>query len=230
MELVREAKLGASLPSAERAVAPDGERLPPLYGPLRAGTRRLLEALFDLEVPGLERLPADGPYIVAANHHNYLDGIVLCAALPRRISFLVMPRVYHATRLHPLVHRWAGSIPLNLARPDAGAIRHALGILERGGVVGIFPEGPFSVCGRLERGQPGVALLALRSGAPVVPIGIQGTYQALVGRRLYVPRRHPLRVCIGAPRAFAAARQAGHRATREEVTRRIMADIAALLS
>jgi 1-acyl-sn-glycerol-3-phosphate acyltransferase len=230
MELVREAKLGAPAPSAERAVAPDGERLPLFYGPLRAAMRRLLEGLFDLEAPGLERLPAEGAYIVAANHHNYLDGIVLGAVLPRPISFLVMPRVYHATPLHPLVHRWAGSIPLNLERPDAGAIRRALGLLERGRVVGIFPEGPFSVCGRLGRGHPGVALLALRSGAPVVPIGIQGTYQALVGRRLYVPRRHPLRVRIGAPRTFAPARQAGDKATREEVTRRIMADIAALLS
>jgi 1-acyl-sn-glycerol-3-phosphate acyltransferase len=230
MELVREAKLGAAAPSAERAVASEGERLPLFYDALRAGTRRLLESLFALEVPGLERLPADGAYIVAANHHNYLDGIILCAALPRRISFLVMPRVYRATPLHPLLHRWAGSILLNLERPDAGAIRRALGVLDRGGVVGIFPEGPFSVRGRLERGLPGVALLALRSGAPVVPIGIQGTYEALAGRRLYVPRRHPLRVRVGVPRAFAVARHAADRATREEVTRRIMADIAALLS
>jgi 1-acyl-sn-glycerol-3-phosphate acyltransferase len=190
----------------------------------------LLDRFFDLRVSGLERVPADGACIVAANHHNYLDGVVLCAALPRRISFLVMPRVYHATRFHPILHRWAGHIPLNLERPDPGAIRRALGVLERGGIVGIFPEGPFSVHGRLERGQPGVALLALRSGAPVVPVGIRGTFEALHGRPLYVPRRHPLRVRIGAPRTFATARRIGSKALREEVTGRIMSDIATLLS
>lgn len=230
MELLRQAKLGAPAPPVPRPARQDPDEYPPLYRPLRTGTRRLLDAFFDLDVSGLERLPDDGSYIVAANHHNYLDGVVLCAALPRRISFLVMPRVYHATRFHPPLHRWAGHIPLNLERPDPGAIRRALGLLERGRVVGIFPEGPFSIRGRLERGQPGVALLALRSGAPVVPIAILGTYEALRGRRLYVPRRHPLHVRIGVPRTFASARRSGDKALREEVTRRIMGDIAALLS
>src|ERR671937_703476 len=60
----------------------------------------------------------------------------------------------------------------------------------------------FRVNGRLEPGLPGVGLLALRSGAPVVPAGIHGTYAALVGRRGYVPRRHPLAVTFGPPRRF----------------------------
>src|SRR4029079_2579962 len=96
-----------------------------------------------------------GPYLVAANHHNYLDGVVLAAALPEPIAFLVMPRVWRATPLHPWLHRRLGSIPLRLERPDVGALRGALRALEAGRVVGIFPEGPFSVRGRLERGVPG---------------------------------------------------------------------------
>jgi 1-acyl-sn-glycerol-3-phosphate acyltransferase len=207
-----------------------GEKLPRFYRSLRLAARRLLGAFFDLEVRGLDQLPSDGAYIVAANHHNYLDGVVLGAAFPRKIAFLVMPRVYHATVLHPLFHRWAGHISLNVERPDVGGIRRALRVLGCGGVVGIFPEGPFSMHGRLERGQPGVGMLALRSGAPVVPVAIHGTYEALVGRRLYLPRRHPLRVHVGAPRTFASARDAGDKTRREDVTRRIMADIADLLS
>ncbi len=223
MALLREARPDAP------ALSSVSETLPPLYRHLRVGARRILDALFDLGVTGLDRLPAQGPYIVAANHHNYLDGLVLAATLPQRIAFLVMPRVYYATPLHPPFHRWAGTIPLNLEGPDFTAIRRALRVLEGGGVVGIFPEGPSSVNGQLERGQPGVALLALRSGAPVVPVAIRGTYEALVGRRFYIPRLRPLRVTIGAPRVFSETRHPGDKALREDATRRIMADIADLL-
>jgi 1-acyl-sn-glycerol-3-phosphate acyltransferase len=206
------------------------ERFPRFYRPLQTATRRLLDHWFGLRVTGLDQLPRRGGCIVAANHHNYLDGIVIGAVLPRQVSFLVMPRVYHATVLHPLFHRWARTIPLDVERADFAAIRRALGVLECGGVVGIFPEGPFSIHGRLERGLPGVGMLALRSGAPVVPMAIQGTYQALVGRRYHLPRLHPLSVHVGAPRTFSRTRGRCDKALREDVTRRIMADIADLLS
>jgi 1-acyl-sn-glycerol-3-phosphate acyltransferase len=201
---------------------------PFLYRALRAPVRGVLERWFGLSVEGLEHLPQRGPYLVAANHHNYLDGVVLGVSVPAPIAFLVMPRVWRATPLHPAFHRHIGSIPLQLDRADVGALRRALAALERGHVVGIFPEGPFSVRGRLERGLPGVALLALRSGVPVVPAGIRGTWQALHGRRFYVPRATPLAVRFGAPRRFAL-NGGSARAARLEVTERIMADIAALL-
>src|SRR6266550_5578685 len=200
--------------------------LPLLYRLFRAPVRRLLERMFDLVVEGREHLPPSGPYIVAANHHNYLDGVVLGAVAPEPIRFIVMPRVWRATPLHPLFHRHVGSIPINLERPDPGGLKKALGALAEGSVVGIFPEGPFSVRGRLERGLPGVALLALRSGAPVVPAGIAGTFEALRGRRFYVPRATPLAVRFGPPRRFPANGGAA-RAARRDATERIMADIAA---
>jgi 1-acyl-sn-glycerol-3-phosphate acyltransferase len=200
---------------------------PLVYQLLRTPVRAALARWFDLRVEGLEHLPATGPYLVAANHHNYLDGVVLAAALPRAIAFLVMPRVWRATPLHPWLHRRLGSIPLRLERPDVGALRRALRALEDGRVVGIFPEGPFSVRGRLERGLPGVGLLAARGGVPVVPAGIRGTYQALVGRRGYIPRRHPLAVHFGPPRRFAV--EGYGRRVRSSITQRIMDDIAALL-
>jgi len=204
--------------------------LPLLYRLFRAPVRRILERMFDLVVEGREHLPPSGPYIVAANHHNYLDGVVLGAVAPEPIRFIVMPRVWRATPLHPLFHRHVGSIPINLERPDPGGLKKALGALAEGSVVGIFPEGPFSVCGRLERGLPGVALLALRSGAPVVPAGITGTYEALAERWGHIPRRSALRVRFGSPRRFPPDGAHGQRRTRQRVTQRIMDDIAALLT
>jgi len=213
---------------AQWSVAAPPAPAPLLYRILRGPVRAALERWFELRVDGLEHLPARGPYIIAANHHNYLDGVVLAVTAPGPVAFLVMPRVWRATPLHPLFHRHIGSIPLTLARPDVGALRRALQALRAGAVVGIFPEGPFSVSGRLEQGLPGVALLALRSGVPVVPAGIRGTYEALVNRRLYVPRRRPLGVTFGRPRVFAS--EDGQRRTaRTAVTKRIMDDIAALL-
>jgi 1-acyl-sn-glycerol-3-phosphate acyltransferase len=211
-------------PGVGRAAIP----FPLLYRTLRRPVRGMLARWFDLRVEGLEHLPAVGPYIVAANHHNYLDGIVLGVALPRPVAFLVMPRVWRATPLHPLLHRHLGSIPLNLDGADVGALRGALRALEAGGVVGIFPEGPFSVAGRLEQGRPGVGLLALRAGVPVVPAGISGTYQALVGRRGYIPRRHPLAVRFGPPRRFSRDGEQA-RLARGRITQRIMDDIGGLL-
>lgn len=210
-------------PSAAQA------RGPLVYRLFRRPARALLERVFDLSVDGLERVPGSGPYIVAANHHNYLDGVLLAAVVPAPIAFIVMPRVWQATPLHPLFHRHVGSIPINLERPDVGALRRALGALAAGRVIGIFPEGPFSMRGRLERGLPGVALLALRSGAPVVPVGISGTYEALAGRWGYIPRRGRVALRFGSPRRFSAEEPSGGRSARERVTQRIMDDIAALL-
>jgi len=216
-----------ALPTTSRVgrARPD---FPLLYRALRAPVRGVLGRWFRLSVQGHEHLPEHGPYLIAANHHNYLDGVVLAVSVPAPIAFLVMPRVWRATPLHPPFHRHIGSIPLEVDRADVGALRRALAALERGRVVGIFPEGPFSVRGRLERGLPGVALLALRSGVPVVPAGICGTWEALRDRRFYLPRATPLAVRFGPPRRFAPNGSSA-RAARREVTERIMADIAALL-
>src|SRR6266850_1505727 len=241
---------GPTVLSANERFTRESPPLPWLYRTLRGPMHVVLTRWFDLQIDGLENLPTSGPYLVAANHHNYLDGIVLGVATPAPIAFLVMPRVWRATPLHPMFHRHIRSIPINLERPDVGALRRALHRLQDGGVVGIFPEGPFSVRGRLESGLPGVALLALRSGVPVVPAGIRGTFEALEGRWGYIPRRVPLGVRFGPARRFSAVRAASRRgvaappaearlqiadgandrrSARLFVTRRIMDDIAALL-
>jgi 1-acyl-sn-glycerol-3-phosphate acyltransferase len=141
-----------------------------------------------------------------------------------------MPRVYHATLFHPWLHDWLSSIKVHLHCPDVPALRRALTRLSGDGVVGIFPEGPSSRSGRLERGFPGVAFLALHSRAPVVPVAIRGTYEALLGRRAYIPRRHPVSVRFGRPRVFVSSSRHPNRAERQRVTGQVMSDIRCLLA
>jgi len=189
-----------ALPASPR-VGRVWSEFPFLYRALRAPVRGVLARWFGLHVEGTEHLPDRGPYLVAANHHNYLDAIVLGVSVPAPIAFLVMPRVWRATPLHPAFHRHVGSIPLQVDRADVGALRRALAALERGRVVGIFPEGPFR---------------------------IQGTWEALRARRFYIPRPTPITVRFGRPRRFSS-NGGSARAARRDVTEHIMADIAALL-
>lgn len=216
-------------PSAHEPLA--SERLPVIYALLRSIARPILRSVFDFRAEGVEKVPESGPVLIAANHSNYLDGVVLGAALSRKITFLVMPSVYHATPLHPAFHRHVGSIPISLERPDPGAIKRTLQLLEAGEVVGIFPEGPFSLEGRLVRGQPGVALIALRAGVPVVPAAIFGTFQSIAGGIFHLPRPHPMKVRFGDLLYFGRYKRERRvpQPIREEVTRRIMAEIAGLL-
>src|SRR4026208_212100 len=103
---------------------------PWLYRLIRDGCTPVLRSPFGYRISGPERLPDPGPFILAANHHNYLDGVLLGTAVPRPISFLVMPRVFRASPLHPLFHRRIGSIPVSLERPDPGAMKRTLRVLE----------------------------------------------------------------------------------------------------
>ncbi|MCI0549313.1 MAG: 1-acyl-sn-glycerol-3-phosphate acyltransferase, partial [Candidatus Rokubacteria bacterium] len=112
--------------------APEAPAFPPFHRRARAAAAWALRRWCGLHVEGAEHLPASGPFILAANHHNYLDGVVLGVAVPRPIAFLVMPGVFHASPIHPGFHRRIGSIPVNLERPDPRAIKRALRVLDKG--------------------------------------------------------------------------------------------------
>lgn len=187
-----------------------------------------LKALyFRIEAEGLAHFPRRGPAIVVANHASYLDAGVLGSVLPRQVHFMVLQAMYAMWRI-----RWfyagMGTIPVQRDRPDPAAIRKALEVLGRGGVLGIFPEGGRSPDGRLRPAMLGAALIAARSAAPVVPAGILGAFEAFPrGRRL--PRPRPIRVRFGPPFRYGA--EPVRRPPREELeafSARMMGAIAGL--
>jgi len=176
---------------------------------------------------GIDGVPARGACIVVANHASYLDAICLGSACPRRLRFLISHDIYSLLRL-----RWfyfmMGAIPLRTAGSDTRALRAALEVLKAGGAVGIFPEGQRMKDGALGEGKLGVAFLASRSGAPVVPAAIVGAHKAMpVGAA--IPRPHRVRVFFGRPIPF---RSGGERARKEELmdfANTLMATIASMV-
>ena len=205
----------------------------PLYRLIRGAAARRCCARSSTSSHGLEHLPASGPFILAANHHNYLDGVVLGVAVPRPIAFLVMPRVYRASPLHPLFHRRIGSIPVNLERPDPGAIKRVLRVLERGPAWSASsPRARSAERGGSSRGQPGVAMIALRVGRAGGARGDRGHLRGARGAALLHAAPPPALRALRRRRCTSAGPRHRRvtRAEREEVTRRIMAEIAALLA
>jgi 1-acyl-sn-glycerol-3-phosphate acyltransferase len=134
--------------------------------------RVLFQVLYVARRAGSANVPSAGPVVLAANHTGYLDGALVVSMAPRPSHFLVLSRMFDGRVGHLL--RWSGQIPLVQDRGDRRALGQALGVLGRGGVVGIFPEGGRGRGDHASAGK-GVAWLALQSGAPVVPTACLGT-------------------------------------------------------
>jgi 1-acyl-sn-glycerol-3-phosphate acyltransferase len=205
----------------ERASGAVGYRL------ARAALCRPLRRAYDIEVDGIARVPV-GPAILAANHRSFMDSVFLALVMDRPVSFLAKAE-YFDRRRTAWIFRSTGQIPLRRGNPAAArrALDEALEVLDRGGIVGIYPEGTRSRDGRLHRGNQGAVQLAAISGAPLVPIGLIGT-EAVQAPHQRLPRPgRQVSVRVGTPLWLDRA-VADHRADLRDLTHRLMNDIAAL--
>ena len=152
---------------------------------------------FRLEATGLEHIPREGGCLIVANHASFLDPLIVCAYVPRVIHYLTYAYFYY----HPAIH-WACKrvhcIPIKREGNDVSALKNALRLLRDGEMVGIFPEGARSKDGALMQGEPGVALMALKAGVPIVPVGISGAFQALPKGAIF-PKPVKIRLTVGQP-------------------------------
>jgi len=155
--------------------------------------------LYRTRLLGAENLP-EGPAVLAGNHVSYLDPVLLWAGCPRPVHFVAKAELWEIGWLGwALDHLWA--FPVRRASADREMISTATGLLGRGELLGMFPEGTRSrdvANDQLGEAQGGVAFIALRAGVPVVPVGIAGTDKALpAGAK--VPRFPPVTIAFGEP-------------------------------
>ncbi|MEU3983304.1 lysophospholipid acyltransferase family protein [Streptomyces sp. NPDC026672] len=168
----------------------------------------LLRLVFRPRIEGLEHVPMTGAAIVAGNHLSFSDHFLMPAILRRRITFLAKAEYFTGPgvkgRLTAFFFRSAGQIPVDRSGKDAGqaAIREGLGVLRKGELLGIYPEGTRSHDGRLYKGKVGVAVMALRAGVPVVPCAMIGTFEAQPPGKV-IPNVHPVVIRFGEPLDFS---------------------------
>lgn len=137
------------------------------------------------KIIGKDNLDIKGPLIVMANHIHFLDPPLVGSLLNRRVYFMAKEELFK----NPLFG-WAlkkvGAFPVKRGRPDRRSIKQAFKVLEEGKVLGIFPEGTRHKQGRPGKAQPGAIMIALKSKAPILPIGIKidsrGRVNASIGK------------------------------------------------
>ena len=197
-----------------------------LYAILKPLAVGLMRLLFRLEAHGTEHVPRHGPVLIVANHASFLDPPLVGGAAPRPLSFMAKAELFRIPLFGGLIRR-LNARPVRREGADAGALRAALRILQEGGMLLMFPEGTRGPEGALRPAKPGAAMLALLSGAPVVPVLIRGSGRAWPrGRRL--PRPVKVVVRFGPPRVFERQGRRADKADYDAVSREMMAAIGRL--
>ena len=189
---------------------------------LAAFTGLVANLTLKIEIRGLDNIPRSGALIVTANHIGWVDPPLLRWAIGRRIRYMAKIELFTWT-ISGLAVRLFDAFPVRRGGSDRIALRRALRLLESGEVLGMFPEGTRSRNLKLAKGHPGIAMVALRSGAPILPVGIVGTNRMLKWPDLILRNR---RVIFNVGEPFVLSRDDG---SYQDATRSIMLKIAKLL-
>jgi 1-acyl-sn-glycerol-3-phosphate acyltransferase len=221
----------SSQEAAAFALPPD--RLPLFIRACEAFGRAFIQCFTRVEVEGLENVPRQGRLIIAANHLSNADPPLMACwltpALGRPIHWMAKDEAL-GWPVAGWVMRQNGAFGVRRGGTDMAAFRLAQRVLEEDRVLGVYPEGTRSPTGALVKAKEGVTLLALRTGAPVLPVGVAGT-DRIWPRDSWIWRfGGPISMRVGVP--FHLERGSGpdgERESLEEVTDRLMARIAELL-
>lgn len=225
---------GSTKTNASDDLPLDGHLTPMITG-LALAARIIARSITRVRIEGaLDEIPREGPVILAANHISNADAVILGAwltkSLGRRIHWLGKKEMFDWPVVG-YVARNGGIHPVDRGAADVDAFRTAERVLREGHILMIFPEGTRSPTGELQKPKDGLAMLALRTGAPIVPIGISNTDRVWPkGKLLPRPGRHAT-MRVGHPFRLGDELPAGldRKSAKTAATDLIMRRIAALL-
>lgn len=191
----------------------------------------ILMILFRPWVRGAENIPRQGGAILASNHLSFVDSIFMPLMVRRPVTFLAKSDYFTGKGVKGALIRWffksTGQLPIDRSGGKASedSLNTGLGVLERGLLLGIYPEGTRSPTAKLYRGRTGIARMALEAGVPVVPIAMIDTEKVQPLGSKY-PKIHRVGVVIGEPLDFSRfAGMEGDRAVLRSVTDQIIYSI-----
>jgi 1-acyl-sn-glycerol-3-phosphate acyltransferase len=200
----------------------------PLRRALQFLARLALRGLTDLEIDGEENFPKTGPFIMVANHFSFIDPVAFVSMSPWPLDFIGGAVTPHAPPLVRFIPRLWGYLPVYRGTGSNYALKEARNLLNKGGILGIFPEGG-SWAQTLRPARPGAALLAAQTGAPILPVGLTGLTKVFPSLRNL--KRAKVKFKIG--KLFGPFKISGSRFNQRkqlnEIGQEIMKKIAALL-
>ena len=212
----------AAVVAARRSAGPHSR----FYSVAQPVAMAVMRTMWRVEGRGTHHVPATGPVLLVSNHSSVLDPPFVGGVAPRQLSFLAKAELFAIPGFGRLIYA-LNARPVRREGADAAALRVALRVLEGGGALLVFPEGTRGDEGTLREPKPGAALLAVRSGAPVVPVFVRVSGRAWPrGRRL--PRPAKVVVTFGPPLRFQRPAGAGKKEYYDVVSRDMMAAIARL--
>ncbi len=198
-----------------------------LYTFLKPIAVTLMRLFFRLEARGREHVPREGALLLVSNHVSVLDPPLVGGAAPRKLYFLAKEELFRIPIFGRLIHA-VNARPVRRDGSDSRALKSTLRLLGEGKAILIFPEGTRGRGdGRLGEGKPGAGMLAVMSGAAVVPVYVSGTDRALP-RGATLPRPAKVRVRFGPPLHFKAGRDDRRKEQYREASAEMMRAIAQL--
>ena len=200
--------------------------MPWFYYVVRVIVKTLLLLLTNWQVRGKENVPSKGAVIVVANHLNLADPLVLGASLGRKVAFMAKRELFHS-RVSRYFVRGLGAFSAQRGQLVREALRQASQVLANSLALAVFPEGSRSKNAQLQSAFPGSALIALRNGIPILPVGITGT-EKIKGAAWFL-HRPKITVNIGRPFSLPPVGSKLARAELAGLTNSIMGRIAELL-